>query len=49
MMPVQDGVFIDDVILLETLVAKKLEKTAQQVRKEGWKWKASRRECFVGG
>jgi len=33
-----DGVFIDDVVLLESLVAKKLEKTANRVRKEGWKW-----------
>jgi ParB family chromosome partitioning protein len=33
-----DGVFIDDVVLLESLVAKKLEKTAQNVRTEGWKW-----------
>jgi len=33
-----DGVFIEDVILLESLVAKKLEKTAQNARKEGWKW-----------
>ena len=33
-----DGVFIDDVVLLESLVAKKLEKAATQVRKEGWKW-----------
>jgi ParB family transcriptional regulator, chromosome partitioning protein len=34
----EDGVFIDDVVLLESLVAKKLEKAATQVRKEGWKW-----------
>ena len=33
-----NGVFIDDAVLLESLVAKKLEKTAQKVRKEGWKW-----------
>jgi ParB family chromosome partitioning protein len=33
-----DGVFIDDGILLETLVAKKLDKAANDVRKEGWKW-----------
>jgi ParB family transcriptional regulator, chromosome partitioning protein len=32
------GVFIDDVVLLESLVAKKLEKTANRLRKEGWKW-----------
>jgi ParB family chromosome partitioning protein len=31
-------VFIDDILLLESLVAKKLEKTANQLRKEGWKW-----------
>jgi ParB family chromosome partitioning protein len=34
----ENGVFIDDVVLLETLVAKKLEKAAQKVSKEGWKW-----------
>lgn len=34
----EDGVFIDDVVLLESLVAKKLEKAASTVRKEGWKW-----------
>jgi ParB family chromosome partitioning protein len=34
----EDGVFIEDVVLLESLVAKKLEKTANRVRKEGWKW-----------
>lgn len=34
----EDGVFIDDVVLLESLVAKKLEKAATQIRKEGWKW-----------
>jgi ParB family chromosome partitioning protein len=33
-----DGVFIQDIVLLESLVAKKLEKTAATVRKEGWKW-----------
>ncbi len=33
-----NGVFIDNAVLLESLVAKKLEKTAQKVRKEGWKW-----------
>jgi ParB family chromosome partitioning protein len=33
-----EGVFIDDVVLLESLVAKKLEKTADKLRKEGWKW-----------
>jgi len=32
------GVFIDDVVLLELLVMKKLEKTATQIRKDGWKW-----------
>jgi ParB family transcriptional regulator, chromosome partitioning protein len=32
------GVFIDDAILLETLVAKKLDRIAQKIRKEGWKW-----------
>ena len=29
----EDGVFIDDAVLLESLVARKLEKTAQKVRK----------------
>jgi ParB family chromosome partitioning protein len=33
-----DGTFIDDLVLLESLVAKKLEKTADKLRKEGWKW-----------
>ena len=34
----EDGVFIEDVTLLETLVAKKLEATASAVREQGWKW-----------
>jgi ParB family chromosome partitioning protein len=34
----EDGVFIEDVTLLETLVAKKLEATASVVREQGWKW-----------
>lgn len=34
----EDGVFIQDLVLLESLVAAKLEKTAAAVRKEGWKW-----------
>ncbi len=34
----EDGVFIQDIVLLESLAAKKLEKTAAAVRKEGWKW-----------
>jgi ParB family transcriptional regulator, chromosome partitioning protein len=33
-----DGVFIEDVTLLETLVAKKLEATASTVREQAWKW-----------
>jgi ParB family transcriptional regulator, chromosome partitioning protein len=33
-----DGVFIDDVVLLENLVAKKLGSVAATVRKQGWKW-----------
>ena len=33
-----DGVFILDPVLLDQLVTKKLEKTAKQVAKEGWKW-----------
>jgi ParB family transcriptional regulator, chromosome partitioning protein len=32
------GVFIQDPVLLESLVARKLEKTAAAVRREGWKW-----------
>jgi ParB family chromosome partitioning protein len=34
----EEGVFILDPVLLETLVAKKLAKVAKAVRKEGWKW-----------
>ena len=34
----EDGVFIGDIPLLESLVAKKLEKAAVRLRKEGWKW-----------
>ncbi len=34
----ENGVFIEDVVLLESLVAKKLEKAANAARKEGWKW-----------
>lgn len=33
-----DGVFIDDIALLESLVAKKLEATAEEIRAQGWKW-----------
>jgi ParB family chromosome partitioning protein len=33
-----DGVFIDDIALLEGLVAEKLEATADEVRAQGWKW-----------
>jgi ParB family chromosome partitioning protein len=33
-----EGVFIQDIILLESLVAKKLEKSAKAVQAEGWKW-----------
>jgi ParB family chromosome partitioning protein len=33
-----DGIFIDNVQLLDQLVAAKLEKTAEALRKEGWKW-----------
>lgn len=33
-----DGVFIQEIVLLETLVAKKLGKAAKAVRAEGWKW-----------
>ncbi len=38
----EDGVFILDPVLLESLVAKKLEKTANAIRKEGWKWVETR-------
>jgi ParB family chromosome partitioning protein len=34
----EDGVFIDDIPLLERLVAKKLQATAAEVRAQGWKW-----------
>jgi ParB family chromosome partitioning protein len=33
-----EGVFVDDIVLLEGLVAKKLAASAATVRKEGWKW-----------
>ena len=34
----EDGVFIEDAVLLESLVAAKLESTAEEVRQAGWKW-----------
>ena len=34
----EDGVFILDEVLLESLVAKKLGRVAGTIRKEGWKW-----------
>jgi ParB family chromosome partitioning protein len=34
----KDGVFILDEVLLESLVAKKLDRTANALRKEGWRW-----------
>jgi ParB family transcriptional regulator, chromosome partitioning protein len=34
----EDGIFIQDIVLLESLVARKLEKKAAAIRKEGWKW-----------
>ena len=34
----EDGVFILDETLLESLVAKKLQRVAKDVRKEGWHW-----------
>jgi ParB family chromosome partitioning protein len=34
----KDGIFIEDVALLDTLVMQKLQKTAKTVAKEGWKW-----------
>jgi ParB family chromosome partitioning protein len=33
-----DSIFIEDVALLESLVAAKLEETAGKLRKNGWKW-----------
>jgi len=33
-----DGIFIDDIELLDKLVAAKLENTAASLRAEGWKW-----------
>ncbi|MGI4886075.1 MAG: ParB/RepB/Spo0J family partition protein [Janthinobacterium lividum] len=33
-----DSIFIDDIALLEKLVAEKLESTVEVVRAEGWKW-----------
>ena len=33
-----DGVFIEDAVLLESLVAAKLENTAEELRQAGWKW-----------
>lgn len=38
----EDGVFIQDIVLLESLVAKKLEKAAKALHPEGWKWIAVR-------
>jgi ParB family chromosome partitioning protein len=34
----EDGVFIQDAVLLESLVTKKLEKVSASTRAEGWKW-----------
>src|SRR4029079_9563941 len=34
----EDGIFIDNTQLLDTLVAEKLEKTIQSFLTEGWKW-----------
>ena len=34
----EDGCFIEDAVLLESLVAAKLESTAEQLRQAGWKW-----------
>ena len=34
----EDGVFIGDIALLESLVAKKLGATAEEIRAQGWKW-----------
>jgi ParB family chromosome partitioning protein len=34
----EDGVFIEDAVLLESLVAAKLESAADEIRKAGWKW-----------
>ena len=38
----ENGVFIQDIVLLESLVAKKLENTAARIRKQGWKWVETR-------
>ena len=43
-----DGVFLLDPVLLDQLVTKKLEKTAKQVAKEGWKW-VEVRDCYNWG
>ena len=34
----EDGVFIEDAVLLESLVAKKLDRVANALRREGWHW-----------
>jgi ParB family chromosome partitioning protein len=34
----EDGVFIQDIVLLESLLARKLEKAAKAVKEEGFKW-----------
>jgi ParB family chromosome partitioning protein len=39
-----EGIFIDNVELLDRLVQEKLERAAAKVRKEGWKWVEVREE-----
>jgi ParB family chromosome partitioning protein len=38
----EDGGFVQDVALLETLVRQKLEATADEVKEEGWNWTEAR-------
>ena len=46
----EDGVFIEDAVLLETLVARKLEKIAKSDRKEaGNGWRPYLRSCMPTG
>ena len=40
----EDGIFIEDLALLETLVAEKLQTIATSVLKDGWKWAEIRQE-----
>ena len=38
----EDGGFVQDVALLETLVRQKLESIADEVKAEGWNWTEAR-------